>query len=123
MITCLIYPVLQHPLPACTCFITCSPVAYQSLGPLAPKPYTYNLIGMLGAIIMYMTIILLGYTAVGITGGCFWLADFVGRYVDIHSSVGRFVVVGLLPNISVQTATTHIALEPSVTRRSAELLR
>eukprot|EP00878_Enallax_costatus_P040063 GHUV01046040.1.p1 GENE.GHUV01046040.1~~GHUV01046040.1.p1 ORF type:complete len:290 (+),score=37.00 GHUV01046040.1:273-1142(+) len=45
-----------------------SPVAYHSMGPLAPKPYTYKLIGMLGAIITYMTIILLGYTAVGITG-------------------------------------------------------
>lgn len=45
-----------------------SPGHYSSLGPLAPKPSTYKLIGMLGAIISYMSIILLGYTAVGVSG-------------------------------------------------------
>eukprot|EP00879_Flechtneria_rotunda_P015774 GHRR01016496.1.p1 GENE.GHRR01016496.1~~GHRR01016496.1.p1 ORF type:complete len:334 (+),score=80.43 GHRR01016496.1:326-1327(+) len=45
------------------------PERYQLLGPLAPKPYTYKLIGMLGAIISAMTIILLGYMSVGIAGG------------------------------------------------------
>lgn len=60
-----------HYICSCTAVLAhgFSPIAYQSLGPLAPKPYTYKLIGMLGAIITYMTIILLGYTAVGITGG------------------------------------------------------
>ncbi|KAF6255255.1 transmembrane amino acid transporter protein-domain-containing protein [Scenedesmus sp. NREL 46B-D3] len=45
-----------------------SPGHYSALGPFAPKPTTYKLIGMLGAIISYMSIILLGYTAVGISG-------------------------------------------------------
>jgi hypothetical protein len=53
----------------CCCHRCChSPDHYSSLGPLAPKPTTYKLIGMLGAIISYMSIILLGYTAVGISG-------------------------------------------------------
>ncbi|KAI8469768.1 MAG: transmembrane amino acid transporter protein-domain-containing protein [Monoraphidium minutum] len=45
-----------------------SPDEYSSLGPLAPKPSTYKLIGMLGAIISYMVIIFLGYASVGFTG-------------------------------------------------------
>jgi hypothetical protein len=52
----------------CCCCCSCSPGHYSLLGPLAPKPTTYKLIGMLGAIISYMSIILLGYTAVGVSG-------------------------------------------------------
>lgn len=45
-----------------------SPRDFHSLGPLAPKPYTYKLIGMLGAILSASTIILVGYMAVGVAG-------------------------------------------------------
>ncbi|KIY99600.1 AAAP family transporter: amino acid [Monoraphidium neglectum] len=45
-----------------------SPREYYDLGRLAPKPSTYKLIGMLGAIIVYMLIIFLGYSSVGISG-------------------------------------------------------
>jgi hypothetical protein len=44
------------------------PTEYHSLGPLAPKPHTHKLIGMLGAIICAATIIFIGYMSVGVTG-------------------------------------------------------
>uniref|UniRef100_A0A383V4T9 Amino acid transporter transmembrane domain-containing protein n=1 Tax=Tetradesmus obliquus TaxID=3088 RepID=A0A383V4T9_TETOB len=44
------------------------PTEYHTLGPLAPKPYTYKLIGMLGAILSAQSIILVGYMAVGVAG-------------------------------------------------------
>lgn len=46
----------------------CSPTHYESLHPLAPKPKTYKLIGMLGAVICAYTLICTGYVAVGIGG-------------------------------------------------------
>ena len=46
----------------------CSPTQYHSLGPLAPKPYTHKLIGMLGAIICAASIIFVGYMSVGVAG-------------------------------------------------------
>lgn len=49
--------------------MTCPrPTEYHSLGPLAPKPYTHKLIGMLGAIICAATIIFIGYMSVGVAG-------------------------------------------------------
>eukprot|EP00878_Enallax_costatus_P011109 GHUV01011602.1.p1 GENE.GHUV01011602.1~~GHUV01011602.1.p1 ORF type:complete len:461 (+),score=81.03 GHUV01011602.1:314-1696(+) len=45
-----------------------SPTDYRTLGPLAPKPYTYKLIGMLGAIISAASVILIGYMSVGVAG-------------------------------------------------------
>ncbi|KAF6257139.1 transmembrane amino acid transporter protein-domain-containing protein [Scenedesmus sp. NREL 46B-D3] len=44
------------------------PTDYHTLGPLVPKPYTYKLIGMLGAILSAQGIILVGYMAVGVAG-------------------------------------------------------
>jgi len=44
------------------------PDEFQTLGPLAPKPYTFKLIGMLGAILSAMSVILTGYIAVGVAG-------------------------------------------------------
>lgn len=49
--------------------VCCSPTEYHSLGPLAPKPYTHKLIGMLGAILCAATIIFVGYMSVGVAGG------------------------------------------------------
>jgi hypothetical protein len=43
---------------------------YHTLGPLAPKPYTHKLIGMLGAIICAASIIFSGYMSVGLAGEC-----------------------------------------------------
>ncbi|KAF8059975.1 slc38a7 [Scenedesmus sp. PABB004] len=45
-----------------------SPSAFQGLGRLAPKPRTYKLIGMLGAILSAQAVIFVGYMAVGIAG-------------------------------------------------------
>eukprot|EP00775_Hariotina_reticulata_P008954 gene8954-9130_t len=45
-----------------------TPDEFHTLGPLAPKPYTFKLIGMLGAILSAMSIILTGYISVGVAG-------------------------------------------------------
>lgn len=58
--------VLSCGMPTAVC---CSPNEYHSLGPLAPKPYTHKLIGMLGAIICAAAIIFVGYMSVGVAGG------------------------------------------------------
>lgn len=58
-------PLCAPPLHMCMC---CSPTEYHSLGPLAPKPYTHKLIGMLGAIMTAAAIIFTGYMSVGVAG-------------------------------------------------------
>eukprot|EP00877_Chromochloris_zofingiensis_P003558 jgi/Chrzof1/13202/Cz07g24080.t1 len=45
-----------------------SPARYQNMSSLAPKPYTYKLIGMLGVILSAMAIIFAGYMSVGCAG-------------------------------------------------------
>lgn len=45
-----------------------SPTQYASLHRLAPRPYTYKLIGMLGIILVSMTLIASGYIVVGAAG-------------------------------------------------------
>jgi hypothetical protein len=55
-------------LSLCPVCLTHSPSHYQALGPLAPKPSTHKLIGMLGAIICAASIIFVGYMSVGVAG-------------------------------------------------------
>ena len=45
-----------------------SPMNYSALPTIAPRPYTYKLIGMLGIIIVSMSLIATGYIAVGTAG-------------------------------------------------------
>ncbi|GBF99905.1 hypothetical protein Rsub_12813 [Raphidocelis subcapitata] len=45
-----------------------SPMQYASLRPLAPRPRTHKLIGMLGVILVAMTLIAAGYIVVGAAG-------------------------------------------------------
>lgn len=45
-----------------------SPKQYATLSSLAPRPYTYKLIGMLGVIIVSMSLIAAGYIGVGAAG-------------------------------------------------------
>lgn len=64
---------LVMPLPA-------RPEDYHALGSLAPKPYTFKLIGMLGVVISAMSIILVGYSCVGVAG-------FVAYPASVSSNV------------------------------------
>lgn len=65
---------------------SCSPTEYHALGPLAPKPYTHKLIGMLGAIICAASIIFVGYMSVGVAGNpAGFTTDTASRLTPVHA--------------------------------------